>query len=230
MKTYLRILVVCSVFLGIAACRDGKKDVITKHTIRGTVFNNCTDSGLAGVKVFLQTFKKDKALVQQRETVSGEGGKFEFRDAEIHSSDEYSYALHMESKSGTSAKTPEHAGFDGTTMYFNSNEVNIDFILKVTPRFLFFTLVFDKQSGVSINDSIRLNYRQEIFHKNVANLPYSLFAKCNGTTLTQKGTISGFPMGTWAIEFDKWVGGAHQTVYDSVYIGWADTKLYTVTW
>ena len=230
MKKYLRILVVCGTLMSIVSCREDKKDIVTRHPIRGMVFNNCTDSGLAGVKVFLQTFKDDKSLVQQRETVSGEGGKFEFAEAEIHSNDRYNYALHIESRSGTAAQTPEYAGFDGTTMYFFRDEIGQELQLRVSPRYLFFTTVFLKQSVASKNDSILVNYSQHTFHKNVPALPYSLYAKCRGTQIHQSGTLGGFPMGKWSITIDKWVHGSHEILYDNIYIGSADTKTYTVNW
>jgi hypothetical protein len=227
MKKHIRILVVCGALLIFVSCREDKKDTITRHRIHGMVFNNCTDSGLAGVKVFLQTFKDDKTLVLQRETISQEGGKFEFLEAEIHSSNQYNYALHIESKSGTAAQTPEHCGFDGTTMYFDNNEVNLEFKPRVTPRFLFLCYATDIVFPVKQPDSIHIFFQQRTFHQNVPTLPYS--GKITNNTVLG-GCTGNYPMGWWHFDVQRWRNGSYTRNYDSLYLGWADTKTYSVTW
>ena len=230
MKIFFKITVFFT-FLSLIACREDKKDIITKHPITGMVYNNCTDSGLAGVKVFLETFKDDKTLVQQRETISGEGGKFEFAEAEIHSNDRYNYALHIESKSGTAAKLPEHCGFDGTTMYFFNHEVDMEFRPRVTPRFLNCCFQLLPPTNVQKPDSICIIPVQNIFHKNVPDLPYTGWIGPNGLLGGNKTCAWGnYPMGLWHLKIEKWKDGIYSVKHDSIYLDWKDIKTYTVEW
>lgn len=228
MIRFLIFIVLSSLLAACTSCKKNK-DEISKHTINGMVFNNCTDSGLAGVTVYLKTYKNNSEIGSSQ-TTSGINGSFTFSDVDIHSDTKYTYAIYIPSKSGTAATTPEYCRFDGTTMSFTNDEVSSFFQPKVTPGFLFFTLQF-KQSMITTNsDSIVVNYFQKYFHSNVANLPYNLYAKCYGGTLTQNGTVANYPMGMWNLKIDKWKNSIHTITYDSIYIGWASTKTYTVSW
>src|SRR5688572_12507044 len=106
--------------------------------INGVVFNNCTDSGLAKVTVFLRTYR-DGNLYEEQNTVSGTEGSFRFEKVSIHSSDDYSYAIYIPGKSGYGAQTPEYCGFTGTTLYFSKNESSLLLKPRVTPKYLFLT-------------------------------------------------------------------------------------------
>ena len=229
MKIFFKITVFFT-FLSLIACREDKKDIITKHPITGMVYNNCTDSGLAGVKVFLQTFKDDKTLVQQRETVSGDGGKIEFSDVEIHSSEQYNYALHIESKDGTTSQTPEHCGFDGTTMYFFRHEVDMEFKPRVTPRFLRCCIQMSPLQKITHPDSVSVVFEQRVFHKNVPDLPYTAWYGPYFTGTAASCSWGNYPMGLWQIKIEKWKNGIYSLKHDSIYLDWKDIKTYTVEW
>src|SRR5690606_33837498 len=179
---------------------------------------------------YLQHFKDDKTLIQQRETLSGEGGKFEFSDVEIHSSDRYNYALHIESKSGAAAQIPEHCGFNGTTMYFFRHEIEMEFQPRVTPKFLRCCMQLVNLMKVNYPDSISIVPEQRVFHKNVPNLPHTVGigpGTIGGTPLCGWGN---FPMGLWHLKIEKWKNGVYSVKHDSIYLAWKDIETYTVEW
>lgn len=219
------LIFVCLLIGGFIVSCKKQKDSISQHDIKGMVFNNCTDSGLANVTVFLQD---GQGL--NLSTVSGANGDFSFNNIQIHSNTKYEYVIYIPSKSGTNATTFEYCGFDGTRMYFNHDEA--DFFLKprVTPRFLFFGFIYGNSSTGNPNDSINIISYQPIFHKNVPDYPYSLNAKFLGTSPPPVGIIAGYPMGKYIIDIDKWVNSVHTTKKDSVYLGWGANTTYTINW
>ena len=92
-------------------CKKEPADQVTKQDIQGMVFNNCTDSGFAGVKVLFLTYKNGNQLYESVETISDKNGNFLFNNASIHSSSKYSYAVHIKSQSGTNAADPLFSHF-----------------------------------------------------------------------------------------------------------------------
>ncbi len=194
------------------------------------VYNNCTDSGLAGVQVILQTFKDDKNLIQQREIVSSNNGSFVFENAEIHSSDKYNYALHIPSKSGIGAQEKEHCGFNGTTMYFFKHDTGLFFKPRVRPSFLFMRSYFVNSNVTTENDSVIIKYTQNEFHQNDPSLPHYFFSGSTGNIPSGTSTMGNYPMGMYQIEIRTIRNGQSTIRHDSIYIGWADTKTYTINW
>ena len=63
-------------------------DQVSYRDINGVVLNNCTDSGMAGVKVFLKA-SKENLLIEERSAMSADQGKFLFSNVEVHSNEEY---------------------------------------------------------------------------------------------------------------------------------------------
>jgi len=154
---YIKIIILgtCLVFMLVSCKKDKENDIVTKQTLKGMVFNKCTDSGLANVTVYLKTYKDEKGIAS-RETVSDAAGNFSFENTEIHSSSKYSYAIHIPSKSGDGATTPEYAGFNGTTMHFTGKEVNMNTFLKprVTPKALKLCFVVEPTVFINYPDSL----------------------------------------------------------------------------
>ncbi len=200
-----------------------EKDIISTHTIKGMVYNTCTDSGIANVVVYL----KD-GLGLDIAALSDGNGNFEFSSVKIHSSSKYNYALYIPSKSGIGATTPNYAGFNGTTLSFNANEADVFFKPRVTPKYLFFCIDFVNNVNIPASDSIKLYYYQKVFHKNLPELPYD--GSVDKAGIFDPGCGSNYPMGLWNIVIDKWKNNTHTTVYDSIYIDWASSKTYTVNW
>ncbi len=85
----MRIAITIIACLFIFACCKKDKDQIILHDIKGMVYNNCTDSGLANVTVYL---KDGKGL--NLSTVSDAVGNFIFRGVDIHSSSQYNYNIY----------------------------------------------------------------------------------------------------------------------------------------
>lgn len=212
--------------LFLFACGKKEKDIVTHHDLKGMVFNQCTDLGLAGVNVSLNI--NDSKNISSYGTISDLNGEFAFPNTLIHSSSKYSYAISIPSKSGIGGT---EVGFNGTTMYFNSNEADTYFKPKVTPKFLNWCFQITPTVFISAPDSIIVTFQQNIFHKNVPELPYK--SKQTQTDL-QNGflncTFGNYPMGLWNIIINKWKSGIYTTSIDSIYLPWGSTKTYTINW
>jgi hypothetical protein len=217
----------CLLFALFSCSKCEKRDIIARKPVKGMVFNNCTDSGLANMKVYLQTFKGN-SLVNSQEAVTGQEGYFAF-DADIHSSEKYSYAIHIPSKSGGISTGFTEVAFNGTTMYFSKEESDVFMRPHVTPGFLtytteYITAITNKQ------DSVRVLSEQRTYHKNKPDMPYQIPGGSYGDKSFYKDQTSHYPMGLYNIRIDTWKGGVHSTIYDSIYLAWGDTKTYTLNW
>ncbi len=220
MKLILNIFI--CIFLFFTACKKNKDIVATKN-INGMLFNNCTDSGLANVTVFLQD---GQGL--NLSTVSGANGNFSFNNVQIHSNAEYNYVIYIPSKSGTNATTFEYCGFDGTRLYFNNDEADIFFKPRVTPSYLFFTVYCNKIPFTNTNDSIIFYCNNYTFHKNVPNYPYGWGGGYGDHIYFDN--VGNYPMGKYNIDIDIWKSGVHTTKKDSVYLSWGANTSYTINW
>ena len=203
----------------------GKRDEITKKSINGRVVNTCTDKGFAHTSVFFEVFKNNETQIEKRETTSDANGNFSFVDVNIHSLDEYSYAIHIPSKSGIGTGA---IGINGTTMYFGKNESDIFLEPRVTPKFLYFCMDFAPNTVFDQNDSINVHVEQKIFHKNVPDLPYEWTIGDYG--IKAVNCSNNYPMGLWNITIRKWKNNVYSMVEDSIFLDFADTKTYIVNW
>jgi hypothetical protein len=203
-------------------------DVVTPTNVKGMVYNNCTDSGLAGVDVYFETFYEEK-ITSKVKTASGQNGEFTFLAASIHSDELYTYAVHIDSKSGTNAPDSSYAAFEGTTMYFSSSEAKTFLKPRVTPGFFLLRVVYEKRNPIN-TDTLYLNFAQLTFHKNVPFLPYVIPAGAFGDLSHQSIDFAGYPMGLYNISIRKITGGTTTITNDSIYIGVAGTQTYFVNW
>jgi len=225
---YFKIIIVTLIFgFFFYQCRKDKKDEITMQNLNGMVFNNCTDSGFAGVKVYFQTIK-DNSVISSRETISELGGNFSFSNAEIHSNEEYRYAMYIQSKSGIGATSPEYSLFNGTTMYFKKDQTSTFFKPRVTPGF--FKLRVAYQGTCNLTDTVNPTFTQNTFHKNDPSIPYEFTLGTNGSAPNTIVSNDNYPMGKYSIKIVKFKNNAYTTTYDSIYLGAADTKTYTINW
>jgi hypothetical protein len=209
------------VSLFFTACKKDK-DTVTLKNINGIVFNNCTDSGLANVTVYLQD---GQGL--NLSTVSDANGNFSFNSVQIHSDNKYSYRLYIPSKSGTGATTPEYCSFTGESLSFTKDETNTFFKPRVTPGFLYLCYTSNIIFPIVQPDSLNIYFEQKTFHKNVPNLPYS-GKIINSSNISS--CSSNYPMGWWVFSTQKWKSGNYTFYKDSLYIGWGGTKTYTINW
>lgn len=225
MKNLFLVILAC--LLLSVSCKK-EKDIITPRVINGRVYNNCTDSGLAGVSVYLKIIK-DNSEYKSYKMVSGTDGNFSFSNVEIHSSSNYSYVIYIPSKSGEQATTPEYCRFDGTEIYFNSSEFDVFFKPRVTPGFLLLKVYYSSLTATS-NDTVITNFSQNIFQKNVPMLPYSLNGGAYGNTPLLFDHYGNYPMGKYNITIESWKSGLYTIKKDSIYLGWGSTNTYTVNW
>jgi hypothetical protein len=213
-----------------------EKDTITTHNLKGIVFNNCTDSGLANVTVYLRNGNK---ILQS--TVSETNGNFSFNNAEIHSSSKYKYNIYIESKSGGISSNPAltEIGIEGTAMYFKHDEADVFFKPRVKPKYLI--CIFNFQTlKTTKNDSITFKMSQNIYHKNDPSgvytggggtAAYGDYLVSNGNNLVTYSVNTGnYPMGKYIIEMDIWKTSVHTTRKDSIYLGWGANTTYTINW
>lgn len=219
------ILFILSTTLIIFCSCKKDKDVIALHTINGMVFNNCTDSGLENVTVYLNI--NDGKSTSSRQTISDSNGNFSFDGVSIHSSSKYSYAIYIPSKSGINGGGGTEVGFNGTTLNFNYDEVDMFFKPRVTPKFLFLCYQSNATFPIMQPDSLDIYFEQKTFHKNVPLLPYSGVIYNNSNI---SSCSSNYPMGKWNFIIKKWKSGVYTTTIDSIYLGWGSTTTYTINW
>jgi hypothetical protein len=214
--------------LFITACSKCKKDIIIEKSIKGMVYNDCTDSGLAAVPVYFQTLKKG-SLNNSVETISGVNGSFNFSNAQIHDNDDYSYAIHIPSKSGGISATYTEVAFNGTTMYFSKDQSEEFLRPHVRPSFLKLTLICQTLPG-SPQDSIYFVLSQLTYHKNKPDMPFELPGGAFGDKSQYFNEYVHYPMGLYTITIDKWKSGIHTKDTQTVYIEWGGNRTYTLNW
>ena len=222
MKQKVLLLLATLVFL---SCKK-EQDTVSVHDIKGMVFNNCTDSGLAKVTVFL---KDGQGL--NLSTVSDAIGNFKFNAVSIHSSSEYSYAIYIQSKSGNigSAPTIDNCAFRGATLYFNYDEADLFFKPRVIPAFYRCAFYCIKNPTTDKNDSIIFYAKNYTVHKNVTDYVWIIKGQAYGIPpyFNQSGDD---PMGKYILEIDMWKSGVHTTRKDSIYLPWGADTSYTINW
>ena len=196
------------------------KHPVSKETIRGMVINNCTDSGLAGAEVLLKISDKD-GLVFQTKTLSDNNGEFAFPDIEIDHSNDYTNSVQI-----PNSTQPE---LNGTTMYFEAEQSAVYMNARVSPKFAFLNTMC-QNNFIDPNDSIKIKYHQKVFARNVPGMPNTFFSGEHGSVETSIKGMNSFPMGLYNITIYKWRGGSYSVTFDSIYMGWGDTKTYTVNW
>lgn len=214
--------------LWLSSCK--KKDQASSQTIRGMVFNTCTDSGLANIQVYLKTIKDNKSVVSTLSTISGVNGAFTFENVQIHSDNSYSYMIYIPSISGIGANSPEYTRFVGTSLYFGKDDISIFLMPRVIPGFFRFGFAYTEPNTSAAGDSISVYGYQPVYHKNVPDLPYELAVRFYGNTPQPVDKTANYSMGWWILEIKKWKSGLYTFKRDSIYIGWKADTTYSLTW
>jgi len=244
MKNSIAFILVFLICLSLTRCRkeapsidtpseNGQKDSLIYKDVKGMVFNLCTDSGIAGVKVYLEIYQAKK-LVKKYSGVSGEGGTFLFKDAELHLNKEFTYNIYIPSKSGIMAKDAETCGIQGGSYGFTLDEVNNSMNPRVIPSFISLSVYF-MGKHLDSSDSIITRFTQNTYHKNVPDYPYKFALGKEGSPFaddfpnTRTG-LGNYPMGLYHIVVDKWVSGVHTQWKDSLFTNYGDTAAYVVHW
>jgi hypothetical protein len=204
-------------------------DSIVIRNIRGMVFNNCTDSGLADIPLFLNVYS-DNDLVKKYSAISGDSGKFFFDHVEMHTSPLYSYDIFIPSKSGFVVPRRSETGFDGTRMTFSTAESYLFLRPQVTPRIYYLNFHFEREKESNI-DSLHFTASQEIFHNNVPDLPHILKARIFKNSNNGSGNWGGgYPSGKYKIEITKWKGKDFIIEKDEMYIKFQDSLTHVIEW
>lgn len=202
-----------------------KDDDITENvTIKGNVFNLCTNKGLGNITIyFITETSKSSSSIQ---TISDTSGNFAFINVSINNSTKYTYYLYIESKSGIGGGS--EIGFDGVKGEIDKNKLNELKIMGVVPRFKNLCFQINPAVHISYPDTVIVSFEQKIFHANVPQAPYK---SKRTTTELQDGfatcSFGNYPMGLWHITIDKTKGGVQTITNDSIYIDWGETKTYT---
>ncbi|MBC7413246.1 MAG: carboxypeptidase regulatory-like domain-containing protein [Bacteroidia bacterium] len=204
----------------IAGCIK-EKDKIEYHSIKGNVYNLCTDSGLANIKVYLLT--SNTATI---ETISDSKGNYIFENVPIHSLSKYKYAVSIPGKSGAGTK---ETAFEGATIYFNKTETDTFFVLKVIPSYTSLYINFITNDAI-LGDTIFATLRNYTFHKNVPHLPYPYTMGSNAQFKNISDHHADAPMGKYNIEYKIKKIGIVTLRYDSLYIGMNEEKKIVVNW
>ena len=240
MKNSIAFILVFLICLSLTRCRkeapsidtpseNGQKDSLIYKDVKGMVFNLCTDSGIAGVKVYLEIYQAKK-LVKKYSGVSGEGGTFLFKDAELHLNKEFTYNIYIPSKSGIMAKDAETCGIQGGSYGFTLDEVNNSMNPRVIPSFISVTMYFIGEH-INPSDSVIARFTQNVYHKNVPDYPYKFGDGVHGLpNYYPRRSIGNYPMGLYHIVVDKWVSGVHTQWKDSLFTNYGDTAAYVVHW
>jgi hypothetical protein len=205
------------------------EDSLIYRDVKGMVYNVCTDSGIAGIKVYLNVMFKNK-LFKKYETLSGRNGEYMFPEAELHSDRNFEYSIYIPSKSGDLAKDFETCGIRGTNMIFNLAESDIFMKPRVVPKFIFLAMYFIGQH-IDPADSVVARFEQPVYHRNVPDYPYKFGGGVKGSpNYYPRRPIGNYPMGLYNIVVDKWVGGVHTQWKDSLYTHYGDSAQYIVHW
>jgi hypothetical protein len=219
----------CSFLLLILLNSCKKEDVIEITTIRGNVFNLCTDSSLANVTVNLVAQNSNSST--SISTVSDATGDFVFNDVSINHNSKYSYSLNVKSYSGYAGLD---VGFNGDRVEIDKDNLTAYSILRVAPHFSYLCFQISPSVHITYPDSLFVSYQQNIFHKNMPTSNYRLGfdtpAVQDGYPAYSSYCLGNYWMGKWNITIDKWRSGYHSTEYDSIYIGWGATETYTINW
>ena len=218
------IVLLAALFFFTQCKREKDKDHITQHDIKGMVYNNCTDSGLANVTVYL---KDGQGL--DVNTVSDGGGNFVFPGVSIHDNSKYTYSIYIPSKSGDNATTFEYCRFIGASLSFNHDEADMNFKPRVEPGCLLYTIYTNPTPITNSSDSVIYTAYQNTLHKNNSIATYTWGGGGQGTGVSWDN-YGGYPMGKQVFQIDIWRSGVHTTKKDSIYLTWGANKTYTINW
>jgi len=229
MKKYV---IICMVLFLLCCNKKKEKEneiyPVAIQDVKGMVYNNCTDSGLANTKVYLKVNKNGKQMEEYIASTDSTGS-FIFREIQISYNNIYSYIVYIPSKSGDNGPFPAEAAFNGVSMYFSAEESKIFLKPSVTPGFLRLK-IFYLTVPTSADDSIIVYLTQDKFHKNEPDLPYKLSSGGHGDIDNQFNVFGNYPMGLYRLSINKYKNGVHLFLTDSIYMGMGATKSHTINW
>lgn len=212
----------------LGSCKKDK-DVISSQSIHGQIYNLCNDSGLVNVSVFLQ--ENSKTIMQ---TVSGSNGNFSFTNAQIHSSNDYTYNIVVQSVDYIGGGV--QPAIDGDDVEINKSNLSQTFILNVVPHAKIWGLYFPSSISSSIyNDTFTLVLQQKTYLKNAPSAVNTL-TMCNcpcPQPSPPKNLIDNlhyYTMGWWYSTLNKTMNGVHTVQQDSFYVGWWTNVTDTIPW
>ncbi len=220
------ILILTSSLIFFASCKKDK-DMVTTHTVKGMVFNNCTDSGLANVTVYLNI--SDGKNTNETQTISDAQGNFTFDNVQIHSASNYTYAIYIPSKSGINGGGGTEVGFQGANLYFNYDEADAFLKPRVKPSYFSCTIYCIPIPIKTQYDTIIFHAYNYTLHKNRPTDVYYWGGGGIGNDPSSPNH-SSYPMGKYNIEMDIWKSGLHTHRKDSIYLGWGANTTYTINW
>ena len=227
MKLPIVTMTVISSLFCITCKRE--KNTVSIQDIKGTVMNNCNDSGLANVIVYLNVDNSKTSHLYQ--VLSDKDGHFIFKNVSVYNNTKYTYSVYVPSKSGGLSSNPAltEVGITGEIIDFTYQEAATDFILHVTPKYQYFTIYCNKVPVSSIADSVSFRCYNFNFHKNVTDLPYSWGGGGygNGSYTNNSGI---YPMGKYHIYIETWVNSVHSYRQDSIYLNQGAQVSYTLNW
>jgi hypothetical protein len=210
--------------IGLICFSCKKENDIGTRSIEGKVQNLTNDSGFAGIKVFL--IEKNKNNIENKlEAITTSEGKFLFPGIFIRESAEFNYTLSIPSVSGIGSNS--EVAIDGDVVTIDKADAGKLYTLNIVPRFLALCYQSNISFPIQQPDSLYIFFRQETLHKNIGWLPYSGLITNNSTI---NSCTSDYPMGLWYFTIEKWKGGTYTKTEDSLYLGWGDTKTYTINW
>ena len=220
MKNNLKYLLLL-VLLALISCK--KKDTITHATIHGQVYNQCTDSGLANITVYI--YENNNSIAQ---TTSGTNGNFTFTNVAIHSSSDYSYQVYIPAISGIGGA----AGFQVNDVSFTSTNTSQFFVVDVVPSFGDLCFTSNITSPIISPDSFFVLFKQKKIATSSISpyVTYTLGTSSYHFIPSHSYCMGDYVMGLWNITIDKWKSGVHTTTNDSIYLSYGATKTYTLNW
>ncbi len=200
-----------------------KKEKITKHSIKGIVYNECTNKGLQGVTVYLNDNHGLNTSI-----VTDINGGFIFEDIETNSlKNNYNYNLLVPSQSGIGSTNKENCRFDGDQINFSLSDIEKEFQLNVIPGFLNLCYSTNILFPIIQPDSIYITFEQKIIKNKFPNIPAS--GKISNSS-TINSCTANYPMGWWYFTTKKWKSGIYSSYLDSLYLDWGGTNTYTINW
>lgn len=217
-----------SILAGASACMvicSCKKEERVLQTIRGEVYNLCTDSTMAGIPVYLAG--GTNGVQFKLKTYTDKNGQFKFENVELRSTYEYAIYVPTEYSPIDIYHNPAEFYGQGDIVYFLMKQINSSTYipLKVEPQFNSLKIILPK---ISSPDSCYIRFYQPVFHKNKPEYPWQLVYRSN--YYWPDTTHDAQRMGLWKIDLYKYKNGILSYSRDSIYLFYKGNATYTLTW
>jgi hypothetical protein len=228
---YIKILSLLFLILLSISCR---KDKVSKNeTIHGSVINLYTNAPVAGLKVELKTvldrtggylnIRKGKYSETLTETTTDSNGNFSFTGIEIHSNPDYFYRLLT--NSGHASQT-SGAPYNDAVKDIDKGNLDANMVLDVKPTISSLNIQMVPATNIVYPDTITIKCQPKHLIGPYSNITFTSIMLKSGNPIT---ILQYDPMGWWYININKTKNSVNTMTKDSIYLDFASTTTYTLS-